>query len=193
MIRLATPADAPAVLAIYAPIVADTPISFEWEVPSVPEMAIRIQKVLRDRPWLVYERAGELLGYVYASTFRERFAYRWSTEVSVYIRADARGCGLGRTLYSALFDVLRLQGYCTAIAGATVPNAATERLHESMGFTEIGRFPAAGFKFGQWHDVVFWRRLLRPLPDQPHELTPLNEIISTQDWNNAIEKQAARF
>jgi phosphinothricin acetyltransferase len=193
MIRLATPADAAAVLAIYAPIVVETPISFEWEVPSVAEMASRIRTVLRDRPWLVYERAGELLGYVYASTFRERFAYRWSTEVSVYIHTDARGRGLGRTLYSALFGGLRLQGYCTAIAGATVPNAATESLHASMGFTEIGRFPAAGFKFGQWHDVVFWRLLLRPLPDRPDELIPLNEIIGTEDWNNAIEKQAARF
>jgi len=193
MIRLATPADAPPVLAIYAPIVTDTAISFEWEAPSVAEMASRIQTVMRDRPWLVYERAGELLGYAYASTFRERFAYRWSTEVTVYIHADARGRGLGRTLYSALFDVLRLQGYCAAVAGATVPNAATERLHESMGFQEIGRFPAAGFKFGQWHDVVFWRLGLKPLPDQPHELIPLGEIIGTQDWTNAIEKQAQRF
>lgn len=193
MIRLATPDDAPAVLAIYAPIVTDTAISFEWAVPSVPEMASRIRAVLRDRPWLVYERAGELLGYVYASTFRERFAYRWVTEVTVYVHADTRGRGLGRTLYSALFEVLRLQGYCAAVAGATVPNTATERFHKRMGFQEVGRFPAAGFKFGKWHDVVFWRLLLAPLPVQPRELIPLNEIIGTEDWTNAIEKQAARF
>jgi phosphinothricin acetyltransferase len=193
MIRLATPNDAAGVLIIYAPIVNDTPISFEREVPSVPEMEARIQNVLRDRPWLVYEQAGELLGYVYASTFRERYAYRWSTEVTVYIHAGARGRGLGRALYTALFDVLRLQGYCTAVAGATVPNVATERLHARMGFQEIGRLPAAGFKFGQWHDVVFWRLLLGPLPDRPHELIPLHEIIGTREWNNAIEKQAPRL
>ncbi len=187
MIRLAHPGDAAAVHAIYAPIVRDTAISFEWEVPAVEEMGRRIALTLATRPWLVYEHAGEVLGYVYAGTFRERFAYRWSTEVTVYVRADARAQGLGRRLYGALFAVLRLQGFCSAVAGATVPNAGSERLHESMGFRPMGRFPHAGYKFGRWHDVAFWYLPLRPLPAQPPDLLPISQVLGTQEWNDALQ------
>lgn len=192
MIRLADPADAHAVHAIYAPIVRDTPISFEWQVPTVDEIGRRMQKVLADRPWLVFETGGEVLGYTYATTFRERLAYRWGTEVSIYVSESARGLGLGRRLYNALFDVLRLQGYCTAVAGATVPNDASERLHESLGFQLIGRYPAAGFKLGRWHDVAFWYLRLRPLPEQPGELIPIHEIAGTREFRDALEKQTTR-
>ena len=188
MIRLATTADAPAIHAIYAPIVRETPISFEWEVPAVEEIARRMEVVLQTRPWLVYEEGGRLMGYVYASTFRDRQAYQWGTEVSVYLHEAARGRGLAQRLYHALFDVLRLQGYCTAIAGATVPNVATERLHEKLGFTEFGRYPAAGFKFGKWHDVVFWYLRLRPLPDEPPALRTIHEITGTREFDDAIQK-----
>jgi L-amino acid N-acyltransferase YncA len=188
VIRLARAADAPAIHAIYAPIVRDTPISFEWEVPSVGEMARRMAKVLETRPWLVYEEAGEVIGYVYASTFRDRIAYQWGTEVTVYLHEAARGRGLAPRLYAALFDVLRLQGYCTAVAGATMPNPASERLHLKLGFTEFGRYPAAGFKFGEWYDVVFWYLRLRPLPERPPELRSIHEIIGTREFNDAIKK-----
>lgn len=193
MIRLARNADAEQVHAIYAPIVRETAISFEWDVPTVAEIGRRIETVLAFRPWLVLEEAGELLGYTYASVFRERAAYQWGTEVSVYVRADVSGRGLGRTLYGALFDVLRLQGFCTAVAGATLPNEATERLHRRMGFSEIGRYPGAGFKFGRWHDVVFWYLRLRELPQQPRPLLPVSEIIATKEWNDALEKQTPRL
>lgn len=192
MIRLAGPADAAAVHAIYAPIVRATPISFEWEVPSVDEMRRRIQNVLTDRPWLVFETAGQVLGYTYATTFRERPAYRWGTEVSIYVSEPARGRGLGRKLYGALFEVLRLQGFCTAVAGATVPNQASERLHESMGFQQIGRYPAAGFKLGRWHDVAFWYLRLQPLPEVPGELIPIHEITGTREFRDALAKQTTR-
>jgi L-amino acid N-acyltransferase YncA len=187
MIRLANRQDAEQVHAIYAPIVRDTPISFELEVPTVAEMASRIEKVLATRPWLVYETAGDVLGYVYASTFRDRPAYNWGTEVTIYMRADARGRGLGRRLYTALFEVLRIQGYCTAVAGATVPNPGTERLHESLGFQLIGRYPGAGYKFNRWHDVAFYFLRLRPLPSNPPALIPISEIVGTKEWTNAIQ------
>lgn len=193
MIRLARATDAEQVHAIYAPIVRDTAISFESEVPSAGEMARRIEVVLGFRPWLVLEEAGELLGYAYASVFRERAAYQWGTEVSVYVRADVTGRGIGGTLYGALFDVLRLQGFCTAVAGATLPNEATERLHRRMGFSEIGRYPAAGFKFGRWHDVIFWYLRLRELPLQPRPLTAISDLIATKEWNHALEKQTPRL
>lgn len=188
MIRLATTRDAPAIHAIYAPIVHDTPISFEWEPPGVPEIAKRMDTVLQSRPWLVYEDAAEVAGYAYASPYRDRAAYQWGTEVSIYLREDARGMGLGVRLYTALFDVLRLLGYCTALAGATIPNPPTERLHARMGFTEFSRLPAAGYKFGAWHDVVFWYLRLRPLPERPPALRSIHEIIDTREYLHAIEK-----
>ena len=193
MIRLASCADAAQVHAIYAPIVRDTAISFEWTVPAVSEIAARMEKVLAFRPWLVYERSGEVLGYVYASVYRDRAAYQWGTEVSVYVRADAQGHGVGSALYGALFDVLRLQGFCTAVAGATLPNEGTERLHLRLGFTEFGRHPAAGFKFDRWWDVVFWYLRLRDLPERPQPLRPIGELVGTKDFNDALEKQTPRL
>jgi phosphinothricin acetyltransferase len=188
MIRLATPGDAPAVHAIYAPIVRDTAISFEWAEPSVAEIERRMTAVLATRPWLVFEEGGAVLGYAYASTFRDRRSYDWGTEVSVYVREGARGRGLGSRLYRALFDVLRLQGYVTAIAGATLPNEGTERLHLGLGFQEFGRYPAAGFKFDRWYDVVFWYLRLRPVPDSPPELIPIGRLASTREFRDALEK-----
>jgi L-amino acid N-acyltransferase YncA len=181
--RLARTTDATAIHGIYAPVVRDTPISFEVEAPGVEEMASRIEKVLTGRPWLVYEEAGEILGYSYATTFRDRPAYNWSTEVSIYVRPDAHGRGLGRHLYKTLFEVLRAQNYCCVVAGATVPNAGSERLHETMGFQLIGRYPAAGYKFGAWHDVVFWYMRLRELPEKPLELININELVKTAEWS----------
>ena len=177
MIRLANPDDAPAILDIYAPIVRDTPISFEYEPPSVDEMRARIEKVLAVRPWLVFEQDGVVLGYTYATTFRERRAYDWGVESAIYVRAQERGKGIGPRLYRTLFEILRAQNYCTVVAGATMPNEATERLHRSMGFTEFGRYPAAGFKHGCWYDVVFWYKRLRDLPATPPAIIPYNEII----------------
>lgn len=180
--RLARPTDAPAIQAIYAPIVRDTPISFELEVPSVEEMLSRMEKVLESRPWLIYEEGGEVLGYSYATTFRDRPAYNWGTEVSIYVRPDVHRRGVGRHLYQTLFDVLRAQNYFCAVAGATVPNASSERLHDAMGFQLIGRYPAAGYKFGAWHDVVFWFKRLRELPSHPQELININELSRTAEW-----------
>lgn len=192
MIRIATPDDAGAVHAIYAPIVRDTAISFEWDVPTVAEIGGRMKQVLAVRPWLVWDERGEILGYSYAAGFRERAAYRWGAEVTIYVREDARGRGLGPALYRALFDVLRLQGYCSAIAGATLPNPRSERLHESLGFRPMGRLPNAGFKFGKWYDVGFWYLPLRRLPKRPHELIPIGEILKTRKFSDALTKQAAR-
>lgn len=192
MIRLAMPSDASWIHAIYAPVVRDTAISFEWEVPTVTEMEERIARVMSFRPWLVWDEGGEIGGYVYASVFRERLAYQWATEVSVYVRADAQRRGIGKTLYLTLFEVLRLQGFAKAIAGATLPNEATERLHLSLGFEEFGRLPAAGYKFGQWHDVVFWQLPLCELPPAPKPLRSIHEIAGTREFNDAIEKHAGQ-
>lgn len=166
-IRTATPADAEAITAIYAPIVANTSISFELEPPTIDEMCGRIEKTLQDLPWLVSEDAqGSVNGYVYASKHRERPAYQWSADVTAYVRADARGLGVGKRLYQALFAELITLGYFQAFAGIALPNDASVALHESVGFQPIGIYRKVGFKLGAWHDVGWWQKELRP-PMEP--------------------------
>lgn len=161
-IRIATPADAEAITAIYAPIVANTSISFELAPPSVDEMRGRIEKTLQDLPWLVSEDAqGAVNGYVYASKHRERPAYQWSVDVTAYVREDARGQGVGKRLYQALFAELTTLGYFQAFAGIALPNGASVALHESVGFQPIGIYRKVGFKLGAWHDVGWWQKELR--------------------------------
>lgn len=169
-IRTATPADAEAITAIYAPIVRDTVISFELEVPGVDEMRARIEKTLQTMPWLVgLDAQGEVNGYVYAGRHRERAAYQWAVDVTAYVREDARGQRVGSQLYERLFELLAGLGYYQAFAGIALPNAASVALHESMGFQPIGVYHEVGFKFGAWHDVGWWQRRLRtdPRPQAP--------------------------
>jgi L-amino acid N-acyltransferase YncA len=166
-IRVATVADAAAIAAIYAPVVANTSISFELTPPSPSEMRERIAKTLPSLPWLVSEDAhGRIEGYAYASRHRERLAYQWSVDVTAYVREDARGTGVGRRLYQALLAELTALGYCQAFAGIALPNAASIALHESMGFEPIGIYRRVGFKLGAWHDVGWWQKQLR-LPEEP--------------------------
>ena len=157
--------DAGAVREIYAPFVSDSATSFEMVVPDLMEVERRIQTD-RDRyPWLVFEQDRVVLAYAYASVHRARKAYQWSVEVSVYVHPQAHRRGVGRALYTALFDLLRRQGYANAYAGITLPNPASVGLHESLGFVPVGVFSRIGFKFDQWHDVAWLQ--LRLLEDRP--------------------------
>ncbi len=162
-IRAATPRDAAAVQAIYAPVVLHTPISFETEPPTVAEIEQRITTTLTRFPWLVGEDgAGRVNGYVYASAHQARAAYRWSVNVTAYVREDCRGQKVGQRLYLRLIEQLAALGYHQACAGITLPNAASVALHESVGFRPVGVYPNIGFKFGVWRDVGWWQCELLP-------------------------------
>ena len=163
-IRTATAADAAGLLAIYAPFVERTAVSFETVVPTVEEFAERIDKANSRWTWLVAEREPTLLGYAYGSTHRERAAYRWSVETSAYVDPRFQRQGVGQGLYLALFDALAEKGYCNAFAGATLPNDPSIALHRSLGFEPIGVFRSIGRKFGVWHDVAWMQRRLREGP-----------------------------
>lgn len=166
-IRPATADDAQAVLEIYAPVVRDTAITFEEEPPSVAEIERRIE---RSHAWLIAERDGTVAGYAYATQFHPRSAYRWSTEVSVYLAEGARGRGVGKRVVAELLDRLRELGYVNAFAGAALPNPASVALFESLGFEKIAHWADAGFKLGAWHDVGWWQLRLQPAAVPPPAL-----------------------
>lgn len=163
-IRQATEADAAALLAIYAPYVESTAVSFETVAPSVGEFAARIAKSLSKWQYLVAECDGSVAGYAYGSTHRERAAYRYSVEVSAYLAPQFHRQGIGGALYRRLFDDLIAKGYCSAFAGITLPNEASVGMHRSVGFEEIGVFKRIGWKFDRWHDVAWMQRTLREKP-----------------------------
>ncbi|NLG20156.1 MAG: N-acetyltransferase [Actinomycetales bacterium] len=165
-VRDATTSDGEACAAIYAPYVRDTAISFEAEPPAAAEMSARIEAALATHAWLVAEEADQLVGYAYGSQFRAREAYRRSCEVSVYLDRERRAQGVGRLLYTALLDRLAARGLHTAVAGYTLPNPGSERLHQSLGFEPVGVYRDIGFKFGTFHDVAWVQRQLDPAPDR---------------------------
>lgn len=164
LIRSATESDAAAMLAIYAPFVEHTAVSFETTVPGLEEFAARVRKYATQWAWLLAERDGHCLGYAYGSPHRERAAYRWSAETSAYVNSSAQRQGVGKALYLALFEALAARGYCNAYAGMTLPNDASAALHRSVGFEPIGVFRRVGWKFGAWHDVAWSQRRLRDAP-----------------------------
>lgn len=175
-IRLATLGDASELAEIYVPFVANKPTSFEEVTPSAADMAARVRETLASYPYLVASEQGGVLGFAYASAHRTRASYRFSVDVSVYVRDTAQRRGLGRALYTSLFELLQWQGYCAAHAGITLPNVASVRLHEVCGFRSIGVYPQVGFKLGAWHDVGWWQRELCERNGSPAEPRALAEL-----------------
>ncbi len=193
LIRLASEADAAQIQAIYAPIVVKTATSFEMEPPSVDEMRRRVVDTLTHLPWLVCERAGQVLGYAYASKHRARAAYQWSVDVSVYVHVDARRLGVGRAIYKSLFQILRLQGYYNAYAGIALPNPASVGLHEAMGFQRLGIYTEVGYKLGAWHDVGWWYLALQPKAVPPQPPVDLRLVQESNAWEPALAEGAAQL
>ncbi len=163
-IRNARAADAVAILEIYAPIVRDSAISFEFEPPSESEMADRIERVTATDPWLVLESDGTIVGYAYATEYRSRPAYAATRETTVYVHADHRRSGAGRQLMTALLTEVARRGAVTAVAVIGLPNDASVSLHESLGFVHAGTIHRVARKFERWHHEGYWVLALpRPL------------------------------
>lgn len=176
MIRIATTDDAAAAAEIYAPIVQHTHISFELVPPTVDEMAKRFSAALANHVCLVAEEAGRVNGYAYAGKYREKPAYQWSAETTIYVREGLRGKGIGRSLYGALLRIIAAQNYRRAFAGIALPNQGSVTLHEAMGFRHIGTNPEAGFKLGRWHDLGWWSVQLNDRDGEPAPVLPLGRL-----------------
>ena len=159
-IRLANPSDAATLLAIYAPYVENTAITFEYEVPTIEDFTNRIEKTLEKYPYLVAEEDGVVLGYAYASTYYARAAYDWVVELSVYVSQNARGKGVGSKLYDELEDLLGQMGYMHFLACISLPNEASLALHRERGYQQVAHFPKIGYKFERWHDIVWLQKSL---------------------------------
>ena len=159
-IRPATLADAARCAGIYAPYVTDTWVSFERDPPDATEMARRIADYGTSHGWLVAEVEGKVAGYAYGTPHRTRKAYATSADVTIYVDAAFARAGIGRQLYGALFQILRIRKMHAIFAGIALPNDASIGLHEAMGFTPIGIYREVGWKMGGWRDVGWWQRLL---------------------------------
>ena len=175
-IRIAEEKDAAAMLAIYAPLVANTTITFEYEIPSINDFAARILQYLKDYPWLVCEHGTTLIAYAYAGKHRERKAYQWSAESSIYVGESFRGNGYGKKLYEVLFRLLKEQGLINVYAGITQPNERSVYFHRSCGFTEVGIYKNVGYKLSGWHDVLWMHKALSEYPLRPVSPIPFSDF-----------------
>lgn len=160
VIRNAQVEDAANLVAIYAPYVEKTAITFEIQVPAVEDFANRIEKTLKKFPYLVAVEEGQIVGYAYASTYYARAAYDWTVEMSVYVQKEARGKGIGTLLYTALEEELTARGFKNFLACIALPNLASIALHEKRGYQQVAHFKKVGYKFGTWHDIVWLQKSL---------------------------------
>ena len=182
MIRAAEKADVPAMLAIYAPYVLETTVTFEYAVPTLLEFEGRFSAVTEKLPWLVWEEAGAVLGYAYASLPFTRAAYAWCAEPSIYLRSDARGRGIGKRLYAALESILLELGYVVSYAIITGENAPSLAFHYALGYRKCGELVNSGQKFGRWLDVYWLEKRLNSVE------TPRNSPIPWKEFSKNIQK-----
>ena len=187
-IRLARAEDARALLSIYAPYVTGTSVTFEYEAPSLEEFAGRVTSILADYPYLVCEHGGEIVGYAYAHRYKERAAYQWDAELSIYLSQAQQGRGVGRALYGALIELLRMQNVKNVYGGLLHPNVKSERMHEALGFTRVGFFPQTGYKNGAWRDVVWYGMQISACQGAPEPLRSIRSLDAA-----AVSEVLARY
>jgi L-amino acid N-acyltransferase YncA len=179
MVRLATKDDTAGMLEIYSPFILNSGITQETEIPSVEEFQQRVISNLKERPWLVCEINNEIAGYAYAGKHRDRKGYQWCTEPSVYISEKYFGLNVANALYTALFDILKLQGYVNAYAVITLPNDRSIAFHKKFGFSYLTTYKKIGYKLGQWHDVGWMQYDINFHSKDPQDLIRFSDIDKT--------------
>lgn len=169
LLRPTTPTDFPAIAALTNHFILHTATHFGYDPVTPDELEEQWRATVGTYPWLTAEVDGRFAGYAKASSWRSRAAYQWTAEAGIYVEEEFRTRGVGKALYRALVEELRSRGFHSVVGGVTLPNPASARLHESLGFTFVGTFRDAGHKMGAWHDVGFWQLMLgdgkqKPLP-----------------------------
>lgn len=182
-IRVAKIEDAGELLAIYAPYVKNTAISFEYDVPSLEEFQGRMKNILQKYPYLVAERNGEIVGYTYAGAFKQRAAYNWDVETTIYVKQNHSKSGIGRQLYAALEEALSRQNILNLNACIGYPETEDEYLtknsvqfHEHLGFRMVGEFKKCGYKFNRWYNMVWMEKHIGEHVENPCSVRTFNEI-----------------
>lgn len=189
LIRLTNPEDAAGILAIYAPYIQNTSFTFETEVPSVEEFSQRIKTYLTNWPWLVCEINGKIAGYAYSTKYRERTAYQWCVESSIYIHDDFQKAGVGKSLYAALFEILKKQGFNNVYAVINLPNEKSVAFHEKLGFHYFATYEKVGYKLGKWKNVGWWQLNINEYVDEP--AAPVKFADLSQEFLTAILSKAS--
>lgn len=187
MIRIANIKDVPEMLAIYAPYVENTTVSFEYEPPTLEEFTRRFTTFTQQFPWLVWEEDGKILGYAYASAPFTRAAFGWCAEPTVYLRPEARGRNIAASLYTVLEEILFRQGYQALYALVCGENTQSRRFHEKQGYHITAEFPGIGFKMGRWLSLIWYEKrqkivksssiFPRPWPEVVHNAESLDDIL----------------
>ncbi|WMX14408.1 MULTISPECIES: GNAT family N-acetyltransferase [unclassified Aureispira] len=193
MIRIAQESDIAEMLAIYAPFVENTAVTFDMKVPTLVEFTKKIQTIQKEAPCLVYESNGEVLGYAYASAHRAKEAYKWTREMSVYIREDSKTKKYGTALYSSLIELLKCQNYRSVLAGITLPNIPSVNFHERFGFHPVGVYDNVGYKLGKSHRVGWWQLMLRDYQEPAKEIISLEQVLNTEEGQKALKKGESRI
>lgn len=175
-IRMATLDDAVAIQAIYEPYIINTSITFEYKPIPVQAFQKRMETVLKEFPWLVYEIQGKVVGYAYCSRFKERAAFDWDCECSVYIDQDYHRRGIASALYQKLFELVEKQGYYTIYSLINNSHQSSIELHKKFGFEEIAVYRNTGFKLGKWWDLLVMEKRIRPLDDHPVKPKTVHQI-----------------
>lgn len=187
IVRSATAEDADTMLSIYTPYVTETAITFEYDVPSIEEFTNRIHQVQKKYPWLAAEIDGKVVGYAYAGSFKERAAYGWAVEISIYVKQDQKRKGIGIKLYIALETCLIKQGILNVNSCIAYPEKEDEyltkdsvRFHEKLGFKKIGIFHNCGYKFNRWYHMIWMEKMIGKHVEHQPEVIPFPEIESRQ-------------
>lgn len=175
-LRFARPDDAGTLCAILEPLIRATAMNFSSAAPAAADLAARIENALSTHPWIVAVEGDRVIGYTFARGWSPSEGERWSVETGLALAPDARGKGLGTRLYTAVLDVLSAQGFQNAFAGITIPNAASERLHERLGFRRYGVIERSGWKLGRWYDTSWWQKRLAGDDATPGELRGPHEF-----------------
>ena len=193
MIRLANEADVAPMLAIYAPYIEDTAITFDTTVPSLFDFNQKINKIQQEAPCLICEVDGAVVGYAYADAHRSKGAYKWTREVSVYIPKEYQAKKYGTALYYSLIDLLKCQRYRNVVAGITLPNIPSVSFHERFGFHQVGVYDNVGFKLGKSQRVGWWQLSLVDHMQPAEAIIPLDQGLKTEEGQKALRRGELRL